>query len=278
MLDAVYAEALKLRRHRATWLMVWIFPILAAVATIIAILHGMVTPSDPAAELPTAEKWLSSSAIFWMLPTQAGIRFLIAGFVALVFAGEYGWNTWKLIIPARARWQLIVAKWIVAFGFLFLAFLVADLILLLAGVLDGDIPEGVTFGAVLDTHLRAAGHTLLPIAFTIAMAALFAVLTQSILASVILSIALMIIEGLTPLLAVFAYQYLPAITEPLVRFLPFYHMGNVLGWAKGAGMQLPLGPDTVIAYSWGASFAILGAWTMAMGAATLLRFTRQDLN
>ena len=43
------------------------------------------------------------------------------------FAGEYGWNTWKLIIPAR--WQLIAAKWMVHQSFLTIALIATDLIL-----------------------------------------------------------------------------------------------------------------------------------------------------
>ncbi|NWM24814.1 hypothetical protein GY659_24235, partial [Escherichia coli] len=100
--------------------------------------------------------------------------FLIAGFCAVVFAGEYGWNTWKLIIPARARWQLIAAKWVVALGFLTIALIAADLITLIGswlGSFQGDgIPAGVTLAAVLEAHWQAGAHALLPIVYTIAFA------------------------------------------------------------------------------------------------------------
>ena len=40
--------------------------------------------------------------LIWDVPDNAVGRYLICAFVAVVFAGEYGWNTWKLIVPHRA--------------------------------------------------------------------------------------------------------------------------------------------------------------------------------
>lgn len=281
MLDAVRAEALKLRRHRATWLMVWIYPILTTLLVAGILIYGAFS-THTTGEERTAAKWIHDSALLWNVPSSGPGRFLIAGFSAVVFAGEYGWNTWKLIIPARSRWQLIAAKWAVALGFVLIAFIAADLILLLGdwlGALQGDrIPQGVTLGAVAEAHWKACGYAILPILFTIAFAAMFAILTQSILATVILSIAMVIIEGLMPFIAVWAYQYVPGLVAALVKLLPFYHMTNLNTWAKGAGMTLPLGPGEMVAMSWAMSFWMLMGWIAAAGAVTQARFLRQDLN
>ncbi|QIG81148.1 ABC transporter permease [Stakelama tenebrarum] len=282
MLDAVRAEALKLHRHRATWLMVWIYPVGVALITLGVLIYTALSASGPPEAGSSAARWIADSAIFWSIPKSAPGRFLIAGFAALVFAGEYGWNTWKLIIPARSRWQLIAAKWVVVFGFVLLSLLATDLIGLLGewlgGFLGSPLPEGITFAALADAHLRAMANALLPIAYTVAFAGLFAVLTQSILATVILSIALVVIEQLMPLLAVFAAQYALSLTALLVEVLPFYHIANFLSWTTGRGLTLPLAPDTIISFSMGSSAAILAGWTVAAGAATQLRFLRQDLN
>lgn len=281
MLDAVLAEALKLRRHRATWMMVWIYPIAFTLIIGGILIYGALRTRGVTGPIEPAAEWIKDSAILWKVPTSPPGRFLIAGFAAVVFAGEYGWNTWKLIIPARARWQLIAAKWIVALGFLVIALVAADLIMLLGswlGSFQGDkIPAGVTLAAVAEAHWQAGTHALVPIVYTIAFAGLLAILTQSILATVILSIALVVIEGLWPLLGMFAHQYAPALTEGLVKVLPFYHMANLGAWAKG-GMALPLAPDAIVSMSLGMSFAVLAAWILAAGAATQIRFMRQDLN
>ncbi|MEP9361040.1 ABC transporter permease [Sphingomonas sp. KR3-1] len=281
MLDAVLAEALKLRRHRATWMMVWIYPIVITAIIACVLVYGAFKAHAPGAAEPAAE-WIREGTILWNVPTSAPGRFLTAGFTAVVFAGEYGWNTWKLIIPARARWQLIAAKWVVALGFLILAYVAADLISLLGswlGSFQGDsIPAGVTLAGVLEAHWHAGVQALVPVVYTIAFAGLFAILTQSILATVILSIALVVIEGLWPLIGLFLHQYVPALIEGLVKVLPFYHLANLHAWSKGAGLALPLGPGAIISFSWGMSFAVVSAWILAALAGTQLRFLRQDLN
>jgi ABC-2 type transport system permease protein len=285
MLDAVRAEALKLRRHRATWLMVWIYPIVITLITLGMLAYGALTPPQavPPGGAPLPAKWVANSTMFWNFPWSAPGRFLLAGFAAVVFAGEYGWNTWKLIIPARTRWQLIAAKWVIALSFVMIAFVLADLLLLLGSWLqssqDDGIPAGVTLGAVAQAHLRAAGYALLPLVYTVAFAGMFAILTQSILATVILSIALVVVEQLFPLLALFAYPYAPGLTVLLAKLLPFYHMANLAMWAKvDAALTLPLAPGAVVSLGWGTSFAALASWIATAGTITQLRFLRQDLN
>ncbi|MCD2323369.1 ABC transporter permease [Sphingomonas sp. IC-56] len=282
MLDAVRAEALKLRGHRATWMMVWVCPVVIAVVAIGILVYHMVSGPGAAVPMKPAGEWVRDSAVFWRFPASPPGRVLIAGFATLVFAGEYGWNTWKLIIPARSRWQLIAAKWIVAFGFVLAAYIAADLIGLLATWLQsfqGDkIPEGVTLAAVAQAHVRAAGHTLVPIAFTIALAGMFAILTQSMLATAILSIVIIILEGMLPLLAILAYARAPGLTEAVVEVLPLYHLINLGAGAKGILFMLPLAPPHMLTFSWAASMAVVLGWTAAAGAVTLLQFRRQDLN
>lgn len=283
MLDAVTAEALKMRRHRGTWLMVWIYPIATLLIAAGSLAYYAIAGSGAAEPPGPAAAWIADSALFWRAPASPPGRLLVAGFAALLFAGEYGWNTWKLVIPARARWQLIAAKWAVAVGFVFLALLVTDLIVLasewLRALQGSPIPEGVTASALLGAHARAAAYALLPIAYAVAFAGLFAVLTKSILATVILSIVLLFLEGLLPILGVFGYSRAPEVTRFLVEVLPTYHVLNMNNWAKSeVGLVLPLGPDASIALSWLTSLLAMLGWIGIAAAGTLLRFTRQDLN
>lgn len=282
MLDAILAEALKLRRHLATWLMVWIFPIVVALVTVAALVyHAVVGPGTPTPDRGAAA-WIADSTLLLRFPPSSAGRSLTAGFTALVFAGEYGWNTWKLVVPARHRWQLIVAKWVVTLGLVAAAMIAADLIGLAATAIDavrGDpVPTGVTVGAVATAHLRAAAFALVPIASTLAFAALFAILTRSLLAAVILSFALLIIEGLLPIAALYFYMRAPGLVQVLITALPFYNLANIAGWAKGSGVTLLLGPGVTVAMSLAASLTVIAAWIAAAAAATLTRFIRQDLN
>ena len=98
------AEALKFRRHRATWGLVWIWPI--GITLILAARDRRriwPTASGRAAAPASAAGWIADAAGFWNVPAQPLGRYLLGAFVAVVFAGEYGWNTWKLIVPHRAR-------------------------------------------------------------------------------------------------------------------------------------------------------------------------------
>ena len=281
MINAVRAEALKLCRHRATWLMVWIFPIGFAAIILIQILREMF---GQVVDVPvTSAAWIAESAKIWSFPLDGGGRFFIAGFAALVFAGEYGWNTWKLIIPARTRWHLIAAKWIVCSIFVLLAFAGADLVGLLGswlrGALGGTaIPDGVTIGILADVHASTAGHALVPILYTIAWAALFSILTTSVLATIVLSFGMVLLEQLLFAVAPFAYNIAPSLTSMLLQILPFYHMANLIAWAKDAAVTVPLGTGASFAATASTSLAVVLAWIGVVGATTLARFSRQDLN
>ena len=283
MLDAIAAEALKMRRHRGTWLMVWIFPLAIFLIAVASLIYYQFAPANPPGEPQSASAWIADRTLFWRAPGSAPGRILIAGFVALLFAGEYSWNTWKLIIPARKRWQLVVAKWAVAVGFVFAAFVVTDLISLatvwLRSLQGSEIPDGVTLSGILAAHARAAAYALLPIAYATAFAGLFAVLTRSILATVIISIGLVIVEGMLGILGVFFHARAPDLTRFLIETLPPYHVLNLIEWAnKKTGLVAPLGPDASVSLSWATSLAALLAWIGIAMAITLLRFSRQDLN
>jgi ABC-type transport system involved in multi-copper enzyme maturation permease subunit len=239
--------------------------------------------ADTSAPAVSAMRWIQQSTLVWQAPLSGGGRFIVGGFAALAFAGEYGWNTWKLIIPARSRWQLIAAKWVVISLFVFLSFAAADLLTLSSSLIrpfagGPGMPSGVTFAALADAHATAAGHAILPILYTVSAASLFAVLTTSVLASIILSMALITVEQLLPLIGALAYSYAPPVTLALLWALPFYHMANLIAWTKGTGLTLPLGAGTVLSASWSTSMLVTLAWLAAFGAATLARFQRQDLN
>lgn len=282
MLDAIRAETLKLRRHRATWLMVWIFPVVVGLIVVGSLIYhtvaGLGAPSPPV----DAATWIRDSTFLLRFPASAPGRCLTAGFAALVFAGEYGWNTWKLVVPARVRWHLIVAKLVVTLGFVVAAAVAADLIGLISNGIDwlgGEAtPAGLTLAGIATAHGRAIAFALAPIVYTVAFAALFAILTRSLLAAVILSVALVIAQGLLPLAAVFGYARAPGLTLALVKGLPFYHTLNIGAWARGAGLVLPLGPGSIVGLPLTTSLAAIGACVVAAVAVIIGRFTRQDLD
>jgi ABC-type transport system involved in multi-copper enzyme maturation permease subunit len=278
------AEALKLRRHRATWMLVWIFPIGAVVIPLIAILAQLAQGAPPTPGTPSLARWYENATDFWDLPPSGLARFLIGGFVAVVFGGEYGWNTWKLIVPHRSRATLIAAKYAVTIGLLYLAFLIAAPIVTglawLEDVLTGDpIPEGITAAGLLWAHGQGLVASLPVVLFTVALVSLAAILTRSTTAAIIIGIVWVTLEqlfqGFGPLLAI----YISGVVELLYQALPGYHLANLGQWIiEGEALAVPFPPSTVIAYDWSSSLAIVAAWILGLIALTFWRFQRQDIN
>jgi ABC-type transport system involved in multi-copper enzyme maturation permease subunit len=284
MLSAISAEALKLRRHRATWLLVWIFPILVLVGFTIAIIAQMVQNSPPPTRAVELSRWLDNASDFWDATSSGLVRMLAGAFIAVVFAGEYGWNTWKLIVPHRSRTTLIAAKYVVSLALLYAAFLAAALLWTgmdwLRNVVAGNpIPEGVTLGALAQAHWGGFLGGLPTVLFTVALVSFFAILTRSTVAALVIGIVVVTLEQLFRAFGPILSMYMPGFIDILYQVLPGYHLANLSEWAtRGRAEQVPFPSGEVVAYDWPVSLAIVAAWTIAFVALTFLRFRRQDIN
>jgi ABC-type transport system involved in multi-copper enzyme maturation permease subunit len=278
------AEALKLRRHRATWMLVWIFPIGAVIIPLIALIAQIANELPPSPAVPSLDRWYSSLADFWDLPPSGLARFLVGGFVAVVFAGEYGWNTWKLIVPHRSRTALLAAKYLVALGLLYAAFLLAAPIVSgltwLEDVLTGDpIPNGISVGGILGAHAQGLVAGLPVVLFTIALISFASIMTRSTTAAIIIGIVWVTLEQLFQAFGPALAMYLAGPVEALYQILPGYHLSNLRSWMiEGEAFSVPFPPATIISYDWSSSLAIAGAWIAGLTALTFWRFRRQDIN
>ncbi|MFN3724793.1 MAG: hypothetical protein ACK4SZ_00665 [Allosphingosinicella sp.] len=287
MLDAISAEALKFKRHRATWGLVWIWPIGLTLIWLIAIgaeLSGAggEAGGGPRSE-PTALGWIADNVGFWGVPGHPFGRYIIGAFVAVVFAGEYGWNTWKLIVPHRARTTLVAAKYAISFVLLAIGFTLAALLFNLFGwledVISGDsIPAGITAGALLKAHGLGALAALPAVLLTMAYVSLAAILTRSTVAALVIGLVVTTVEQLFFNFAPMFEPYAPSLVGALYQVLPGYHVanaGSVL--AGGQVVQVPF-PSGAFSTSLATSLAVVGAWTVAMVTLTLWSFRRQDIN
>jgi ABC-2 type transport system permease protein len=284
MSNVYSAEMLKLRRHRATWLLVWIFPIGATLIPIVAILSQLLGGAAPAAGTPDLERWLEQSAAFWNAPPNGSVRFLICGFIGVVFAGEYGWNTWKLIVPHRSRASLLVAKYAVATGLLYLAFILAAAILSgmtwLEDVTTGDpIPAGVTIGGILAAHAKGFVAGLPTVLFTITLVSFLAVMIRSMAGAIIVGIVVVTLEQMFQGFAQLLSATFGSAVELLYNVLPGYHLANFGSWMMdGEGIETAFFSGNVVAYDMTTSLVIALAWTALFAALAFWRFGRQDIN
>lgn len=283
VLDAISAELIKLLRMRATWLLAWIYPIVFVLFFVGVLIYGISVGHAPTSPVDAA-KWSQESANFWLFPQTAFGRYLVASFAVFCTASEYGWNTWKLVVPLRPRWQLLGAKMVVSFLLLLVAFVATGFIAvggaaLNAVIVGPEVPDGVTARMVLDEHLRGMVSVAAPTIYTLVLATLLSVLTRSALGALLISVALVTLEGLLPMSALFAFKYAPSLTEFAVQVLPFYHLANVMNWSNhGAALALPLGGTVAVSAGLGKSLAIVSAWTALLIGAAMTHFTRQDLD
>jgi hypothetical protein len=282
MFDALSAEILKLTRHKATWFLVWLYPIGLLVIYALMISGNLVTDNQPAH--PDLDRWLRETALVWMAPGSTLGRYLLAAFVAVVFAGEYGWNTWKLIVPHRRRSALIAAKYAVILLLFLAAFTMGAIITvlgsLLEDVLSGDtLPAGITLGALLRVHGQTALASLAPALLTLTYASLAAVLTRSTLAALVISIVAITVEQLFFNFAPLFSMKAPGVIWFLYHLLPGYHLANLASWINSGGaLVAPLPPSGTVALSWSVSAAAAAAWILGLAALTFAVFRRQDIN
>jgi ABC-2 type transport system permease protein len=281
MLAALSAEALKMRTHKATWFLVWMFPILFTVLMLIGIAASM-AGTQPAAP-GNAVNWMNNTAMIWHVPPNSFGRVLIAAFVAVVFAGEYGWNTWKLIVPHRSRTSLIAAKFALVLGLYAAAFILTALVTLtlnwLSNVLTGEaLPPGITAAGLWEVHSNGALAALPVFLITVGYASLAAILTRSTIAATVIAFIATTAEQLIftfgPLLA----AKFPVLIPPLYHALPGYHLANLTNWiSDGAALERPL-PGGVVAHDWTVSLAVIALWLAALAGGALFAFRRQDIN
>jgi ABC-2 type transport system permease protein len=282
MLEALSAEALKMRTHKATWFLVWLFPIALSIVMLITIGAG-IAGFDPA-DGPNAADWIEDTTIIWFVPNNAVGRYLICAFVAVIFAGEYGWNTWKLIVPHRRRASLIAAKYALTILLFAISFVLTAV--LLTGLnfaddaLTGDtVPAGLTAALLWDTHSKAALAAVAPVLISIAYASLAAILTRSTIAALVIAIVATTIEQVIVGFGPQLYTKFPSIVWPLYHALPGHHIASLAeAIREGAALKRGFPGGLVVDLSWTTSLGILIAWIAALCGATLAAFKRQDIN
>jgi ABC-2 type transport system permease protein len=283
MLDAISAEALKFRRHRATWGLVWIWPIGIALFWLLSIGIDLAKGGAVGRGEATAAGWIHDAVGFWSIPGQPIGRYLLGAFVAVVFAGEYAWNTWKLIVPHRARNTLIAAKYVVALALVACGYVLAAMVFNLFGwiedVATGDpIPAGIAAGALLQAHVLAALAVIAPILLTTAYVSLAAILTRSTVGALMIGLVITTVEQLFRVYAPMLESNAPGLVGPLYRALPGYHLGNIGYWIREGQALVVSFPSGPFSMAPATSLAILAAWILGLTALTFRVFRRQDIN
>ncbi len=277
MMGAVAAEAMKLVRHRATWGLVWIFPLGVVIVALLslALPHGHSRLGHLGSPTLPPQIWIAGTTTIWKVAASGPGRFLVGAFTALAFGGEYGWNTWKLIVPHGRRPVLIAAKYGVVLGLFIASWALAAALSVILGLLVASIgdgaPSGITLAALATAHAHAALPALGSTLLTMGYASVGAVVLRSTPGGAIVAVAAVVVEGLAGLIA-------PLINPMLFLSLPTYHLRNLQSFIETGGPASQLLSSGVTQGPWCVSLAVLGAWIVGLYAIAAVVFERQDLN
>ncbi len=267
--------------------LIWIFPGLAVLATIIGLLLALFSAAFREGLQGDPAIWTEVAILPWLVPNNPLGRALLLGFAAVLFAGEYQWNTWKAIVPRSRRVPLILVKFAAVAAFVLLTFALTSLLLTLgvglislaAGADYGPIPDGAALAEFGEDYGLQVFYAFLTTVIASGIAALVAMITRSILASALISILIAIGETLL----LFPLYLLAVLTRTegilhLYRFLPGYNLISLFGWLAGEtpeGFELLSGEVIVDGRLFSAT--VLSFWVIGLVSLTAYLFNRQDL-
>ena len=294
MRDALAAEWRKLLGHtKAVAFLVWIYPIGALILVLlINILPGLFIEAARDLAVASPPLWTEDLLSVWNamngFPGGTFLRMPFLAFIATAFAGEYQWGTWKNIVPRQSRTTLILSKFLVLGFLMLLSLTLTSLVVTGGGWLQTvlvDVPYGpalseVDMATYLQGLLMQVFVTFVGTLIVAAYAALIAMYSRSIIASLLLSVGVSILEFSASLLLLLVSQVLqkPELVNVVVGS-PTYNLENVRSWVvDGVGSNFGGFPDFTAVLPMWASLLILLAWLVGLLGGTALLFRRQDIN
>ena len=292
MISLLRAEMIKVLRNRVLMgFFVWWAPVGQGTFLIISIVIALLSKESARPMVMTSShQWTTDILSTWGLVTYFPLnvfgRFLPLAFMAVVFAGEYEWDTWKNIIPRSQRMRLILAKYIVLTTLVTLSLLLTGLIS--AGgfainhrILEMEYGPELNWEAFSDFLVDYGQQFLLGLLSLLILAgfaALAAILTRSILGALLASVGFSIVEPMSLSILMFMRSILnaPKIIN-IYMLTPSFHIDNVRSWFL---LDIPLAASYVPAnteISLGLSLVVLMAWAFGRSGLAILLFQRQDI-
>ena len=205
----------------------------------------------------------------------AGSSFLqifFAAGAAAIFAGEYHWETWRLLTPRNSRSNLLAAKFLV-YALACVGSLTA---LALAAILQS------VYGAALGSTLILPGANFLSQAAWVFFISLLELLVLGTVAALVaVASRAMIGALLTAMFFSFAQSIAMAVIHPWdaplkdFLYLPSMCAYLIRAWATGQEVAPGVLADPAKILP---ALAILAAWIVMVGGAALARFQYQDLS
>jgi len=279
------------KNHLLTSFLIWILPV--GFASLIVIFTIMSYVSETMRGIPSGFStglWTSDMLGIWAVvisfPGNLFGRMMPLAFMAVGFAGEYQWGTWKNILPRNRRPMLIASKLVILITIVMLSLVLTSLIVGVGWSVSHHIhnlPYGPAWsGEVLVDFIKLYAQTMLIGLFSLMIlggfAALSAIVTRSILGGLLLGFFFSVIDAMSLGALLFLRNLLkvPKLTN-LYQYTPTYNMDNLRYWFIHGSANTIVVPGFTTEPSIGASFTILIIWVIGLVGLAILIFQRQDI-
>lgn len=202
-----------------------------------------------------------------------GALFLMIG-AAAILAGDYRWETWRLLTPRNTRRNLMLAKLVVVGEAIFWSLVLTALLSTAAAVIGAAISQRTLTLSMFDRNvfdlLGVLAITWLEAMTIAALAACVGVLSRSTMGVVIACLGLRFVEGL--LANVLRAMEPPTSWKLLAN--PAYDADLLRATVLDAAQLSQAGGGAGAA---GPALMVLILWIAALTAAAITLFSRQDL-
>lgn len=269
--DAIAAERFRLLRDRST--LFWGFCFAPLIGALLSVggdlfLRFVIKKPLPGVTVGLVDqviKTLSNGA------STFGALFLMIG-AAAVLAGDYRWETWRLLTPRNTRQNLLLAKLIVVGEAVFWSLLLSAVLSAFAALIGSAINGKAVAMSVLDRNpfdiVGVLAITWLEAMTLAALAACVGVLSRSTMGVVI---------------ACLGVRFVQTVLSGALRMMeqgpPSWKLLSMPVFDADLLRAALLAPDQLGAAggSAGVALAALVVWTVALTAAAVWLFRRQDL-
>jgi ABC-2 type transport system permease protein len=287
LVDAIRAEGFRLSRNRTAlfWSLAFVPILSVAIGALTSfVLKGSETKILGDEKMPEELKAALAGGTLDMadaLVAAAGnlanplvLLFVLIG-AATLYAGDYRWETWRLITARNSRINLLLAKLAVvavlaltAMGFMLVASLIENLIK--AAVFERSLTFALT-GEMAGQFLGFAALSGLRILQFAMMGMLAAVVTRSLLAALFVPLVFGIAQFFSPQMlgpmGVMPDAWLSVLVNPGAAT-------DAIQAAIAGGVRAAALPDGLLLKAW----VSLTLWTLVPLAGALAWFRRQDLS
>ncbi|MEY4241454.1 MAG: hypothetical protein ACOVQF_11670 [Brevundimonas sp.] len=287
LVDAIRAEGFRLSRNRTAlfWSLAFVPILSVAIGALTSfVLKGSETKILGDEKMPEELKAALAGGTLDMadaLVSAAGnlanplvLLFVLIG-AATLYAGDYRWETWRLITARNSRINLLLAKLAVvavlaltAMGFMLVASLIENLIK--AAVFERSLTFALT-GEMAGQFLGFAALSGLRILQFAMMGMLAAVVTRSLLAALFVPLVFGIAQFFSPQMlgpmGVMPDAWLSVLVNPGAAT-------DAIQAAIAGGVRAAALPDGLLLKAW----VSLTLWTLVPLAGALAWFRRQDLS